>query len=367
MRVTFDHGPMGGAALFENARQVIEAWTAEQVPAALSALDAAEGWLAGYCSYELGYALEPRLHALMPSQRRVPLIRFGVYDAPKAPTPVAPSGGLGPLVPQWSAADHAAAIAQVRGYIAAGDVYQINLTFPVEAEAHGTPQGLFAALAAHQSVGHGALIEQDGPAILSRSPELFYRVTGGQIETLPMKGTMPRGLTPAEDAAHRDFLASDEKNRAENLMIVDLLRNDLSRVCVPGTVRVPDLFRVDTYATVHQMVSRVTARLRPEVTTADILAALFPCGSITGAPKLRAMQIIRDLEPWPRDIYCGSIGWIAPNGDACMNVAIRTLLIEDRRATLNVGGGIVWDSTAEAEYAEALWKTRFAQLPLVAA
>ena len=185
----------------------------------------------------------------------------------------------------------------------------------------------------------------------------------GRIETRPMKGTQPRGDTPQQDAIHRAFLESDSKNRAENLMIVDLLRNDISRVAAPGTVHVPELFKVETYATVHQMTSLVRAKLRQGAGLADIFSALFPCGSITGAPKLRAMEILSELESAPRDIYCGSIGWAAPDGRSEFNVAIRTLLVENGHVTLNVGGGVVWDSTAPSEYEEALWKTRFVTQP----
>ena len=176
-----------------------------------------------------------------------------------------------------------------------------------------------------------------------------------------MKGTQPRSADAAEDARRRFFLQSDAKNRAENLMIVDLLRNDISRVSVPGSVRVPELFSVETYETLHQMTSLITADLMAGMGLSDILRALFPCGSITGAPKLRAMQILAELEQRARDIYCGAIGWAAPDGRAEFNVAIRTLMVEDGRATLNVGGGVVYDSTASGEYEEALWKARFAR------
>ena len=177
-----------------------------------------------------------------------------------------------------------------------------------------------------------------------------------------MKGTQPRSADPVADAKARDFLRQDEKNRAENLMIVDLLRNDISRISTLGSVKVPELFAVESYATVHQMVSTVQAQLRPGVGLGQILQALFPCGSITGAPKIRAMEILAELEPWARDVYCGSIGWMAPDGASEFNVAIRTLMVEGGRAQLNVGGGVVWDSTAQSEYEEALWKARFAQL-----
>ncbi len=371
MEIRFDHGPAGqaqeGACLFAAPRRMIVAGKAGEVPGALAALDVARqggAWLAGYASYELGYALEPRLAPLMPARRRLPLLAFGIYDAPApAPDLPAPSGVLSDLRPRWNAARYGRAFATVHDYIGAGDIYQANLTFPLDGSASGDPAAIYAALAAAQPVRFGALVRQPGlPDILSRSPELFFRTdAGGRIETRPMKGTQPRSDDAAEDARRRIFLSSDEKNRAENLMIVDLLRNDLSRVCIPGSVTVPELFTIESYRTVHQMTSLIAGQMVPGTGLAAIFAALFPCGSITGAPKLRAMQILRDLEPEARDIYCGSIGWAAPDGRAEFNVGIRTLMLEAERATLNVGGGVVHDSTAEAEYEEALWKTRFAR------
>lgn len=366
LEIRFDHGPDGGAALFRAARGMVVAETLAEVPGALEALDRARRdgfWLAGYASYELGYALEPRLVGRMPARRRLPLIRFGLYDAPRDPEPLPEVGAaLGRFAARWGAGEYAAAFARVHDLIGAGDIYQANLTFPLDAEFAGDARALYGALAAHQPVGHGALVLQEGlPDLVSRSPELFFRTdAAGRIQTRPMKGTQPRSADPDEDARRRLWLAGDAKNRAENLMIVDLLRNDISRVARPGTVRVPELFKVETYATVHQMVSTVTADLRPDAGLGDILRALFPCGSITGAPKLRAMQVLRDIEPWSRDIYCGSIGWAAPDGASEFSVAIRTLSVESQRAVLNVGGGVVWDSTAASEYEEALWKTRFA-------
>ncbi len=366
LQIRFDQGPEGAALRFARPTRLIAASQAEDVPTALDALDQAraEGlWLAGYASYELGYALEPKLAPLMPENRRLPLIKFGAYEAPElAPDLPAGPAALGPLKPRWVSTRYTQAFNAVHEAIGAGDIYQANLTFPAECDASGDPAALYAALAARQPVLHGALVEQDdGPALLSRSPELFFRTTAeGRIETRPMKGTQPRSDDPMQDRANRDFLISDEKNNAENLMIVDLLRNDISRVAAPGSVHVPELFSVESYATVHQMVSTVAAQLRNDVTLSDILRALFPCGSITGAPKIRAMEILRDLEPWPRDIYCGSIGWAAPDGSSSFNVAIRTLMLDAGQATLNVGGGVVWDSTALSEYEEALWKARFA-------
>ncbi len=366
MDIRFDHGPDGSACRFGGAERLIVADEPADVPGALDALDAAraEGkWLAGYASYELGFALEPRLHARMPAARALPLLQFGVFDAP-TPSPPLDGGAasLAGFAPVWDAARYAAAFDVVRAHICAGDFYQANLTFPITLRAQGTPRALYAALCGIQAVRFGALVETPGqPALLSRSPELFFRTDAqGQIQTRPMKGTQPRSDDGVEDARRRFFLQSDEKNRAENLMIVDLLRNDLSRICQPGSVQVPELFSVETYETVHQMTSLISGRMQPGTTLGDILRALFPCGSITGAPKLRAMEVLADLEHGARDIYCGAIGWAAPDGRAEFNVAIRTLMLEaDGCARLNVGGGVVYDSTAASEHEEALWKTRF--------
>jgi para-aminobenzoate synthetase component 1 len=234
---------------------------------------------------------------------------------------------------------------------------------PMRARRAGPALGLYGALAARQPVGHGAFVAlPECPVLISRSPELFFATDAtGRIETRPMKGTAPRASNPAHDAALRLELQQSVKNRAENLMIVDLLRNDISRVCTPGSVRVPELYAIESYVTVHQMVSRVTGLLRPGTAPSAILRALYPCGSITGAPKIRAMEIIRALEPAPRGAYCGAIGWLGPDGAAAFNVAIRTLTLHgEEEVEFGVGGGIVADSTPQGEYEEALWKARFA-------
>ena len=365
MQIRFDHGPDGSACSFARARRLIVARTSEEVPAALAALDQARAdgmWVAGYATYELGYVLEEKLLPLLPEARRLPLMQFGVYDWPSIANALSPGDvAIDGFAPSWDAARYANGFRVVHDYICAGDIYQANLTFPIDLAAEGTPAALYHALDRIQPVRFGALVEQEGlPAILSRSPELFFRTdTRGRIETRPMKGTMPRSEDAAEDARHRFFLQTDEKNRAENLMIVDLLRNDLSRISEPGSVQVPELFSIESYETVHQMTSLVTGQMVDGTGLGDILRALFPCGSITGAPKLRAMEILRELEPQARDIYCGTIGWAAPDGRSEFNVAIRTLLLDKGRATLNVGGGLVYDSTADSEYEEALWKARF--------
>jgi para-aminobenzoate synthetase component 1 len=264
------------------------------------------------------------------------------------------------LTPVISRAEYASAFARVQDYITAGDVYQVNLTFPLSGETEAGAAALYAGLRRGQQVGHGCLVQAGDFAVLSRSPELFFAVDGaGAITARPMKGTAPRSAAPQEDARLAEELRLSEKNRAENLMIVDLLRNDLSRIAEIGTVKVPKLFEIETYATLHQMTSTVTAQLRP-VGLSEMMAALFPCGSITGAPKIRAMQVIREVEPFARGAYCGAIGWVAPTGAMEFSVAIRTALLREGRITLNVGGGIVADSQVDAEWEEALCKAGFA-------
>jgi len=323
-------------------------------------------WLAGYISYEAGYLLDPSLAPYLPENRRAPLLCLGVFEAPSSASRDIPSSGHPPRLfdakPAWSFEDYRPRFEQLHRHLRLGDCYQGNLTFPVHARWEGEPLALFEALTARQPVRYAAFIDLGGPVVLSRSPELFFEISAdGWIETLPMKGTMPRGKTPAADAALKEALRTDPKNQAENRMIVDLLRNDISRISQVGTLDVPELFHVESYPTVHQMISRVRAKLLDGLTLADILAALFPCGSVTGAPKISAMKILRELETGPRDIYCGAIGWAAPDGRMRFNVAIRTLSLHPGgEAVFNIGGGVVFDSTAESEYEECLLKARFA-------
>lgn len=373
--ILIEDGPGGKPALFDGAEALIVARTATEVAPALARLDAAraEGkWLAGYIGYEAGYALEPKLAALMPDADALPLLVFGAFAGPSDSSEVlaqaaaqARGVAVAALHPAISRADYAAAIDTVMGYIAAGDCYQINLTFPLRTRLlQGSALGLYGALRARQAVGHGSFVDLGvGPVLVSRSPELFVRTTAaGRIEARPMKGTAPRDADPVRDAELAEALRGSAKDQAENLMIVDLLRNDISRVAQVGSVKVPELFAVEHYATVHQMVSRVVGQLVAPPSMLGMMAALFPCGSITGAPKIRAMQIIREVEAFPRGAYCGAIGWMAPDGAASFNVAIRTLSVFDGgEITLNVGGGVVQDSTADGEWEEALWKARYMQ------
>ncbi|MES2541183.1 MAG: aminodeoxychorismate synthase component I [Pseudomonadota bacterium] len=369
--ILIEHGPGGEPAFFDRPREVIIADRPDEITAALARAEAARtagGWLAGYVAYEAGYALEPKLARQMPRKRPGPLLALGVFDGPAPAAPAlaraleegratrmtSPRPGIGRRA-------YGNAARKVFDYIAAGDCYQVNLTFPMTARlVSGTSLGLYGAFRRTGAVGHGAYVDLGvGPVVVSRSPELFFKVQGGKIVTRPMKGTRPRGKDVAEDAAIVAELLAAEKDRAENLMIVDLLRNDISRLSKVGTVKVPALFAIETYATVHQMTSTVEGVLEGPPTLPGLMAALFPCGSVTGAPKIRAMEIIHEVEPCARGVYCGAVGWMGPDGEADFSVAIRTLSVTGDQIVMNVGGGLTHGSTADGEWEEALWKARF--------
>jgi len=351
--------------LFDEPREIIAAETPEEIPAAFGRMQSAVDnglYLAGYAGYELGHALEPKLARAGVSRARTPLLRFGVFDAPRSFAGIA--GGAAPIElamrAEWSAADYARRFGAARDYIFAGDMYQINLTFPLHGGYAGDPLALYRALRQRQPVAFGGIVALGAETVVSLSPEIFFETRGRDIRVRPMKGTARRGFLPLEDMARAQYLTEDIKNRAENLMIVDLLRNDLSRLSEIGSVKVTDLFRIETYPTLHQMTSGVEARLRANLTIAQLFAGLFPCGSVTGAPKIRAMEIIRELEAGPRGVYCGSLGVIAPDGAMRFNVAIRTLtLFDDSTLVCNVGSAVVADSVADEEYAECLIKAKF--------
>jgi para-aminobenzoate synthetase component 1 len=253
------------------------------------------------------------------------------------------------------------AVARVREYILAGDIFQANLSQRLEAPLTEAPWDLYRRMRQRNAAPFAAYFETPDVAVISASPERFLRVdVDGRVETRPIKGTMPRGVSPEHDGALGQALSESEKDRAENLMIVDLMRNDLSRVCSPGTVRVPELFALEHYATVHHLVSTVVGQLAPQQSALDLLRAAFPGGSITGAPKVRAMEIIAELEPSQRSVYCGSLGYFSVTGALDTSIAIRTVIAPTGRDRLyfNAGGGIVADSDPELEYRETLHKAR---------
>ncbi len=375
VQVLLDDARPGRKRLLVFARPIgtIAAWEPAGVSAALAQMQTARArgyYLAGYLSYEFGYLLEPRLVALLPRDRKVPLLWFGVFDSCET-RPGGDAGHVlqcrvrgrayaGSLDHEWTGAAYGSRFARVHAWIGEGDIYQANLTFRSRFAFAGDPLDLYLRLRAQSCAAHGAFIHDGERHVLSLSPELFFETSAeGAIATRPMKGTMARGIDAASDASARRALEQSEKDRAENLMIVDLLRNDLGRIAQLGSVSVGELFSVETYPTLHQMVSTVTARLKPQTDIETLLRALFPCGSVTGAPKIRAMEIIRELEQSPRGIYCGAIGHFAPDGSAKFNVAIRTLTISGGQGELGIGGAIVQDSTASAEYAECLLKARY--------
>ncbi len=359
------------ARLYRHPVEILSTQDPAEVTGLIDRLGQGGDW-AGFLSYEAGLALEPKLVAKA-RQPGVPLLWFGRFDgfesiaaaevAARLPDPA--GSWAGPPRPHLARPAYDDALARVQAYIEAGDIYQANLTIRADVPLAGHPLALYAGLRERAQAGFGGVIWTGQEWLLSLSPELFFALQGGKVTTKPMKGTATRGGDVAEDAALAHRLAHDPKQRAENLMIVDLLRNDLSRVAVPGSVSVPDLFTVESYPTVHQMISTITARLAPGENVASVLRAIYPCGSITGAPKIRAMEIIDEVEPAPRGIYTGSIGRIDHHGDAAFNVAIRTLHIQAgaSTATLGLGGGIVADSRVAEEWAECLAKGRFVADP----
>ncbi len=336
---------------------------AERLDQVLPALRAAQSeaqagrYVAGYVAYEAAPAFDHALVTRPPSD--LPLLWFGVFAAPVDRDP--PAGGaftVGAWQPTVDQPAYRAHIAAVRAAIARGETYQTNYTIRLRASFAGDDRALYERLRAAQRARYCAYLNLGRFRILSASPELFFTWRAGAIVTRPMKGTARRGRTLAEDERAAQWLRESLKNRAENLMIVDLLRNDLGRIAEIGTVHVPALFAVERYPTVWQMTSTVAARTRPDVALVDIFRALFPCGSITGAPKASTMRLIAELEDSPRGVYCGAIGVIEPGGAATFNVAIRTVTIDASTGTAEygVGGGITWDSDASDEYDEVLAK-----------
>ena len=369
------------AQLFENPRSLFVAHSADLVGPVLEQAREAQrangGTLAGYIAYEAGLALEPKLQSLADARIGAagPLVWLGLFEEARTILPAEVetwlgeqaegAASLGPLEPQVSPGAHREAFEQLQEAIRAGDIYQANLTLPLAGSYRGDPLALYAALRPAAQAGYGGVIFDGSDWLLSLSPELFVSVKNGAVRAKPMKGTRPRGGDAEADAALAADLASSDKDRAENLMIVDLMRNDISRVAEAGTVGVDAPFTVETYPSIHTMTTTVTAQLGDGNDVFDLVRAIFPCGSITGAPKIRAMELIDEIERDVRGAYCGAIGRIDASGDAAFNVAIRTLRLVPSenghgRAVLGVGAGIVADSEAKAEWNETLVKGGFA-------
>jgi para-aminobenzoate synthetase/4-amino-4-deoxychorismate lyase len=315
-------------------------------------------------SYEAAPAFDSALCTHNPDD--FPLAWAGVFSEPSDPGEIRSVASSNPWLPAVTKDEYNECVTRIRDLIAAGDTYQVNYSFPLNSTFKGEPYAWFCALrGAQQGARYSAYLDLGRYQVLSLSPELFFERHGDHVRTKPMKGTVRRGSNDDEDEQLARWLQNSIKNRAENVMIVDLLRNDLGKVSVPGGVEVTSLFDLERFETVWQMTSTVEATLRSGTSLMDVIGALFPCGSVTGAPKIRTMQIIRELERFPRRAYTGTIGLLRPGGDCTFNVAIRTVVLdsETNLATCSVGGGITIDSTAAEEYEECLVKSRFLDFP----
>ena len=365
----FDDVTTGRALHFEKVTRTLTARDPYEVLDVLRAAEQATqqgSWAFGYVAYEAAAGLHPAL-PVHESLEDLPLAWFAICAPPDVVPVIGPTVGgryrADPWTCDWDAEQHAGAVQLVREFIAAGETYQANVTTRMRTTVHGDLRALYADLALGQRSAYNALLDMGRFVTVGASPELFFEIRDGRVHMRPMKGTAPRGRTTAEDAVLLERLRNSPKERAENIMIVDLVRNDLARVARTGSVEVEVLLRPERYESVHHLTSDVAADLHPDADLASVFAALFPCGSVTGAPKARTMEIIRHVEPGPRGVYSGAVGFLAPPGAAVrarFHVAIRTALVDRRTgaATYGTGGGITWDSQPAAEYAELLTKAR---------
>ncbi len=373
--------------LFLDPKDIITVSTPDEIADAFEHLDhwRTNGYfVAGYISYEAGFYFNPSLpHSRHLKALNLPLMWFGAYASPivfdhftgnitgpfesRLQTKV--ESDLRPRASQdyrlnTSKKDYKACIGAIKSQIQAGNIYQLNYTTELEFSIPNDPVAFYRHLTHSQPVSYGAYVHTPGFNLLSLSPELFFKLSENIIQTRPMKGTAHRGRSAREDEQIKAWLEQDEKNRAENLMIVDLLRNDLGRICRPHSIHVPELFKVQTYPSLHQMISIVQGRLRDNLSTLQLFEALFPCGSVTGAPKIKAMELVDQFELRPRGAYTGSIGYLSPSGEAQFNVAIRTITMKGKQARMGIGSGVVWDSEPETEFEECRLKASFLAQPL---
>ncbi|CBZ00349.1 chorismate binding enzyme, putative para-aminobenzoate synthetase [Streptococcus oralis Uo5] len=312
-------------------------------------------YVVGYVSYEAAPAFEEKLAVHKAPLLAEYLLYFTVHDRVET-SPIPLTYEEVDLPSKWqeetSAENYEKAIAQIHHHLRQGDTYQVNYTVQLKQDLSANPFAIYNRMVVEQEAGYNAYVEHDEMAVISMSPELFFEQNNRELTTRPMKGTTQRGVTDQEDLAQASWLEQDPKNRSENMMIVDLLRNDMNRISEVGSEHVERLCQVEQYSTVWQMTSTIKSQLRPDVDLVEIFRSLFPCGSITGAPKIATMEIIKDLEPQPRGVYCGTIALLLPNGRRIFNVAIRTIQLHKGQAIYGVGGGITWDSTWESEYHE---------------
>jgi len=354
--------------LFKDPKEVISCHKLDRVAGCFEKMESAlkQGhYLAGFLSYEAGYAFEEKLWS--DKTYEFPLLQFGVYTSPRPRSSGTPlhqrwrgeerSEGVRNLKLNISPEGYFKDIQSIKSYIEKGDTYQITYCLKFKFDIEGDPYSLYRRLLKEQPMPYPAYVKTDHFSILSLSPELFLKKRGDHIMSKPMKGTWPRGGSLWEDLWAKRRLYLDPKNRAENIMIADLLRNDLGKL--GDSIRWPKIYEVARYKTLCQMTSTITARVDRSLSLYKLFSALHPSGSVTGAPKLRSMEIIRELEKEERKIYTGAIGYITPEKDLFFNIPIRTLLINDQRGEMGVGGGIVWDSTPEGELEECYIKARF--------
>ena len=317
-------------------------------------------YVVGYVSYEAAPAFEEKLAVYKAPLLGEYLLYFTVHDRLET-SPIPLTYEEVDLPSKWqeetSAENYEKAIAQIHHHLRQGDTYQVNYTVQLKQDLSDNPFAIYNRMVVEQEAGYNAYVEHDEMAVISMSPELFFEQNDRELSTRPMKGTTQRGVTNQEDLEQASWLEQDPKNRSENMMIVDLLRNDMNRISEVGSEHVERLCQVEQYSTVWQMTSTIKSQLRPDVDLVEIFRSLFPCGSITGAPKIATMEIIKDLEPQPRGVYCGTIGLLLPNGRRIFNVAIRTIQLYKGQAIYGVGGGITWDSTWESEYREVHQKS----------
>ncbi|MDP1675746.1 MAG: aminodeoxychorismate synthase component I [Bacteroidota bacterium] len=355
--------------LFSSPIAILSANNLSEIPMLFASIEKHiknKKWIAGYISYECAYHFESNIVDNFHNNSSFPLLWFGVYDSPvqiqkESLDVIIPDSQSRIENPRLLIDDQSykKSIEQLKEYIVNGDTYQVNFTNRFEFDITSDAAELYFSLRKKQHVPYGAFINLGNAQILSFSPELFFKRNINSISTKPMKGTVKRGRTLDEDYANEEWLRNDEKNRSENLMIVDLLRNDIGRICETSSVEVENMYSIERYETVIQMTSTVTGLLKTNTSYYDIFKSLFPCGSVTGAPKIRTMQIINELENHRRGVYCGAIGFISPDNEAVFNVAIRTIESQNGKGTMGVGSGIVSDSEPHQELEECKLKAAF--------
>ena len=361
-KTVIDFKELGVRQIFTDAIKELKTKDIKEVKPLLDELEAYqnEGYYAvGYLSYEAAPAFETKFQVIDGPLMSEYLLYFTVHETVQT-EPIPLTYDPITLPKSWqeltTAEEYKAAIEHIHHHIRQGDTYQVNYTVQLQQNLTADPFAIYNRLVVEQNAHYNAFIQHDDVSIISISPELFFKKDGDKLTTRPMKGTTNRGLTTETDLAQARWLAQDQKNRSENMMIVDLLRNDMNRISKIGSEDVKSLCQVEQYSTVWQMTSTIETQLLTNRSLCDVFQALFPCGSITGAPKIATMEIIKKVEKQPRGVYCGAIGILVPQGPSIFNVAIRTLQMEETKAIYGVGGGITWDSNWESEYEETKQK-----------